>query len=84
MKNIEEKIENKLKEFFGNTFLKSKLLDVYEERKNIKLVDELNKKVEYFEDIEKKKNKCCKITFIQFASFLLFILGVAVAIKISK
>ena len=47
LKIIEDKINKNLNEFFGNTFLKDKLLDIYKERKNIQLLNELNKKVKY-------------------------------------
>ena len=53
LKNIEEKINNNLNDFFGNTFLKEKLLDIYQERKNVELLKKLNDKVVYIEDIEK-------------------------------
>ena len=55
LKTIEDKINKNLNEFFGNTFLKDKLLDIYKERKNIQLLKELNKKVKYIEDIENNK-----------------------------
>ena len=42
LKIIEDKINKNLNEFFGNTFLKDKLLDIYKERKNIQLLNELN------------------------------------------
>ena len=47
LKNIEEKINNNLNDFFGNTFLKEKLLDIYQERKNVELLKKLNDKVVY-------------------------------------
>ena len=83
-----KKIEKKLIEFFGNTFLKCKLLDIYEERKNNKLLEELNKKVVYIEDLEKRKKWCfnikfSKIHFVEFLSLLFFIIGFLVALKYS-
>ena len=86
MINIEKIIEKKLNEFFGNTFLKSKLLDIYDERKNIKLLEELNKKVVYIEDLEKRKNiffniKFSKICFVELMSLLLFFIGFILALK---
>ena len=55
MKIIENKIDDKLTNFFGNNIFKSKLLDIYKERKNNELLKELNGKVKYFEDIEEEK-----------------------------
>ena len=57
LKNIEDKINKNLNEFFGNTFLKEKLLDFYQERKNVELLKQLNSKVVYIEDLEKNKLK---------------------------
>ena len=84
MLNIEEKIEKKLFEFFGNKFLKTKLLDIYEERKNIKKWEDLNKKVVYYEDIDKKRircNKCSKIQIFEILLVLLFFAGLFFALK---
>ena len=80
---IEEKIEKILIEFFGNSYLKSKLLDFYEERKNIKLWNELNKKVVYIEDIE-KRDKICKKYVIGIICALLFISLIILTMKYSK
>ena len=57
LKNIDDKINKNLNEFFGNTFLKEKLLDFYQERKNVELLKQLNSKVVYIEDLEKNKLK---------------------------
>ena len=85
LKNIEDKIDKNLQDFFGNTFLKEKLYDIYKERKNVQLLDELNKKVNYFEDIENNSiknilkrinqkfplNEALIILFVIFTCFLL-------------
>ena len=82
LKNIEDKIDKNLNDFFGNLFLKEKLNDIYKERKNVQLLDELNKKVKYFEDIENNsiknrlkrlKQKFPSLSNILIISFIVFI-----------
>ena len=82
LKNIEDKIDKNLNDFFGNLFLKEKLNDIYKERKNVQLLDELNKKVKYFEDIENNsiknrlkrlKQKFPSLNNILIISFIVFI-----------
>ena len=73
---VENKIISKLNEFFGNAFLKKELLTVYKERKYSKLLNEINNKVEYIEDIEntnfKIKNFCCKNPYINYIIIIVF------------
>jgi len=63
MNIIKNKIDDKLANFFGNNICKNKLLDIYKERENNKLLKELNGKIRYFEDIE-EENKTRKKNFL--------------------
>ena len=87
LKNIEDKINKNLNDFFGNTFLKEKLNDIYQERKNVELLKKLNDKVVYIEDIEKnsltniyKKIKQMlsgikNLLYIPLVLFIIYLLG---------
>lgn len=85
LKIIEKKIDKNLNEFFGNTFMKSKILDIYKERKNIKSLNELNKKLKYIEDIEKNGKRIKKIKrFICSNDFLLIFIAIIIAFYLYK